>query len=260
MTPSAALIELLARMAANNGAPAFVSEEELSEWPAAGVAALKSQKLLAKARPARSVVCPGCERECIMPVHAPPRTSGAPASFVVCDKRTDINRVSVPARKLKQWKCDAEGLVAFLASSLGLRRSNQRSGGVGVLNVGMVTGSKRSQMLSLRVDGAEWSLVAGYSTVPLVDVIKYIDSAYSVEAAVVGRLADSVTTADPRHTPSNARRETRKLETRARHQGWRRAYRQWKKQRPNMSDVWYSRQIAKQPMALGASAETIRKR
>jgi hypothetical protein len=55
MTPQAALIELLAR-GARNGAAVFVSAEELSQWPVAAVAAMKSQKLLARARPAISVL------------------------------------------------------------------------------------------------------------------------------------------------------------------------------------------------------------
>ena len=40
------------------------------------VKALKAQNVLRKARPARSTVCPGCERYCRMPVH---RESGPPA-------------------------------------------------------------------------------------------------------------------------------------------------------------------------------------
>jgi hypothetical protein len=34
MTPQAALIELLARVGAGNGAVVLVSDEELSQWPA----------------------------------------------------------------------------------------------------------------------------------------------------------------------------------------------------------------------------------
>ena len=56
MKPQAALIELLARVGARNGAAVFVSAEELSQWPVAAVAAMKSQKLLARARPAISVL------------------------------------------------------------------------------------------------------------------------------------------------------------------------------------------------------------
>ena len=125
MTPQAALIELLARVGARNGAAALVSDEELSKWPATAVAAMKSQRLLAKARPASSAICPGCERACVMPVHTLLRASGTAASFIVCDKRSDINRVPVSATRLRQWRCDADAVCGFIAASLGLRRSDQ---------------------------------------------------------------------------------------------------------------------------------------
>jgi hypothetical protein len=54
MTPLDAILELLARMGASNGAAVLVSEEELSHWPVAAIGAMKSQKLLVKARPAAS--------------------------------------------------------------------------------------------------------------------------------------------------------------------------------------------------------------
>jgi hypothetical protein len=75
MTPEAALIELLGRVGARLGESVTVSTEELSQWPAAAVSALKSQGLLLKARPAKSVVCPGCEQECSMPVHTVTRAN-----------------------------------------------------------------------------------------------------------------------------------------------------------------------------------------
>jgi hypothetical protein len=41
---------------------------------------------------------------------------------------------------------------------------------------------------------------------------------------------------------------------------WRKAYRRLRKQRPDMTGVWYSQQIAKQQeIAAGRNAETIRK-
>ena len=85
MKPQAALVKLLARVGAQREAPVLVNEEELSQWPAAAVAAMKSQKLITKARPAASAVCPGCERECVMPVHTPPTKTRKPTSFIVCE-------------------------------------------------------------------------------------------------------------------------------------------------------------------------------
>ena len=174
MTPQDALIELLARVGAGNGTAVFVSAEELSQWPAAAVAAMKSQKLLVKTRPAVSVVCPGCERECVMPVQTVPAGPRGPASFVVCDKRSDINRVPVSTLRLSQWRCDAEAVCAFVAANLGLRRSGQHPADSGLLNIGMTTGDKRTQMLCLRPD-ADLPLVAGSSSIPLAEAIRFSD-------------------------------------------------------------------------------------
>ena len=70
---------------------------------------------------------------------------------------------------------------------------------------------------------------------------------------------DVAATSDPRYTPSNARREARRLDTKGLYETWRKEYRAFKQRRPGMSDVWYSEQIAKSEIAQGRSAETIRK-
>ena len=81
MTPLQALLELLERVGAIRDAAGLVSEKELSRWPAGAVRELKSQKLLLQASPAVSVVCPGCEQECVMPVHTPACRAGAAVVF-----------------------------------------------------------------------------------------------------------------------------------------------------------------------------------
>jgi hypothetical protein len=127
-----------------------------------------------------------------------------------------------------------------------------------VWNVGIGRGDKRSQMLCLQVDGG-LSLAAGNNAVPLAELVGFRDGEYSVDGAMIRELVDSATTADSRYTPSNARREARKLDTQAMYEGWRKAYRDLKKQRWNMSDVWYSQKIAKLDIAARRDAETIRK-
>ena len=258
MTPLEALLELLERVGASRCGAVLVSEEELSRWPADAVKALKSHTLLLKAGPAASVVCPGCEQECTMPVHTLPSGTGASSSFVVCDKRDDINRVAVSAERLRQWRCGAEAVGAFIARSLGLRRESQRKAGDGLWELGILKGKKRSQMLCLRANGTLES-VAGDNAVPLAEVVSYGTEGYSVDGEAIRQLVDTATTGDSRHTPSNARREARKLKTQALHESWRRKYKTLKKRRPEMSDKWHSQQIAKMDIAKGRSAETIRK-
>jgi hypothetical protein len=258
MTPLEALLELLERIGASRGSAALVSEEELSRLPEEAVRELKSQKLLVKASPAASVVCPGCEQECTMPVHTLLSGTSPAVSFVVCDKRDDINRVAVSAERLRQWRCGVEAVGAFVARSLGLRSESQRKTDAGLWELGLVTGSKRSQMVCLRAnEGLE--LVAGQNAVPLAELVRFRADGYSVDTEAVRQLVDAATTGDPRYTPSNARREARKLDTQALHESWRKEYRSLKQRRPKMSDVWYSQQIAKMDIAKGRNAETIRK-
>ena len=255
MTPLDALLELLERVGASRGAAALVSEEELNRWPAEAVRELKAQKLLVKASSATTVVCPGCEQECVMQVYAMPE-SGPP--FTICDKRDDINRVEIPTERMRQWRCGAEAVGTFVAQSLGLRADSQRKIGAGQWELGVVMGKSRSQMVCLRV-GERLELVAGQNAVPLAGLVGYGSSGYSVVDNAVRQLVDAATMGDHRYTPNNVRREARKLDTQALHESWRKEYQALKQRRPEMSDVWYSQQIAKMEIAHQRSAETIRK-
>jgi hypothetical protein len=58
---------------------------------------------------------------------------------------------------------------------------------------------------------------------------------------------------------STSRQQLRKLATQARYRKWQTEYRRLVRRRPDMSDVWYSQQIAKTDIADGSSPETIRK-
>ena len=133
MTLLDALLELLERVGACNGAAVLVSEEDLSGWPADAVRELKAHRLLVKASPAGTAVCPGCEQECNMPVETVPAGTGRAASFIVCDKREDINRVAVPTARLRQWRCGVEAVGAWAgdgqeAQPDGVPASQRRAG------------------------------------------------------------------------------------------------------------------------------------
>lgn len=170
MTPEAALLELLERVGERQGMAVVVSEHELAEWPSATVAAMKSQGLLTKARPAASAVCPGCERECVMPVHILPVKARDPEAFIVCNKRSDINRVPVPVSRLEQWQVTGDSVAELLAGLLGLHRSGANGGDDTRWEVGMLKGAKHSSHLVLVADGTLTLSLAGHS-IPLTDVL-----------------------------------------------------------------------------------------
>ena len=245
-------------MGARHGAAVLISGEELRHWPDVAVSAMKSHTLLVRARPATTVVCPGCEEDCVMPVQTMPAEPRGSAPFIVCDKRSDINRVAIASERVDQWKCDVEAIARFVAGLLGLRRSGGRSDGSGMVRIGRAAGDTRRQMLCLRTHG-DVALVAADATVPLADLVDFDRGDYGIDARAVRQLIDLTTTADPRYTPSTARREARKFDTQTLHVGWQKAHRDLRRRRPNQSKTWYALQIAKTNIGAGRSPATIRK-
>jgi len=252
------LIELFDRVGGNQGAAVLIADDELRQWPSEAVTAMLSQKLVTRARPATSAICPGCELQCVMSVQTTPVAGGSTVSFIVCDKRSDTNRVPVPAGRLIQWQSDAGLVCGFIAASLGLRRSDGKKANTDLWEIGIAVGNKRSQMLCLQADG-ELTLVVGSNKVPLAELVTFCDGQYSLDSAIILRMADAATTADNHYTPSQVKREVRKLETQALHANWQKEYRKLKSDKPGKPDSWYALQIAKTDMAQGRDSETIRK-
>jgi hypothetical protein len=259
MRPPEALADLLERLAARQGQPVNVNEEELAEWPVEVVHAMKAQKILVRTEPAKSAVCSGCEWQCTMEVHIlPGRDRQSSSFFILCDKPPDMNRVAVPVARIRQWRCTLDTMRSFVAHNLGLQLSNSRAETTGLLEVGIEQGDKRRQMLCLSAN-REVNLVAGGSALPLVELVRWDAGRFLLDSSGVRQLLDSSNTGDSRYTPSVVGRDARKRETQERHWGWKEAYRTMKAERPGKTDGWYAKQIANSEAGQDCAPETIRK-
>jgi hypothetical protein len=189
MTSQDALCELLARLGASKSATLLLNEEELSHWPQAAVKAMKWEKLLLKARPATSVVCPGCEQACTMPVHTRRAETLIASPFIVCDKRSDINRVAVPINRLEQWQVSANSIADLIIGLLALRRPDSRDAPLGRLEVGLLKGRKGSSHLVLLADGRLTLSLAGHS-IALADVLTLEGYGFKLDKRMLIGLVD----------------------------------------------------------------------
>lgn len=187
MTPEQAFAELLGRIGASKGAAVLVSEEELAEWPEAAVLSMKSAGVLTPASPASSVVCPGCEQECSMPVNSRAMGAGASSFFVVCDKRDDISMVPISVVKLRQWGASLSGLAEVIARLLGLTSAVSVNGPR--CEVGILRGRKHSSHVTLIADGTLSLRVAGY-VVDLGSVLAILNGAISIDRQALAQCAD----------------------------------------------------------------------
>jgi len=259
MTSDEALIELLQRLAARHDAAVYVTNQEISEWPNDALPALKRQGLLQKGKPAQSTVCPGCEQECIMPIHSLSNTDNKFLAFVVCDKRHDINRVPIPLQQIEQWQCSVEAVCGFILQTLEIRPTQASSAIPSSVPLGMFKGKKQRQMLCLDTQQG-LTLTIGSHHVPLQELIAFDAGVFRIDSDYISELVDRDDPADPRYTPSIARREARKLDTQDMYLSWQKEYRRITKDFPGKADTWYAKKIAKDSLGMGRSMDTIRKK
>ena len=190
MTPEDALIELLDRVAALQGASALISADELAQWPGEAVTAMKARKLITRARPAASAVCPGCEEECVMPVHTIPQPSRDPALFIACDKRDDIGRVPVPNAQLEQWQASGDSIADLLAGLLDLQRPNMGNSLAGRWEVGVFRGKKHASHLVLLAGERLTLTLAGHS-IALAEMLALEGNRFKVDKRQLTNLVDT---------------------------------------------------------------------
>jgi len=262
MTPQAALAELLERLAAQQGAAVHIGNDELNTWPAEAVAAMKSARLLVKARPASSIVCPGCEENCpSMPVEVFPSEGGRPArAFIFCDKPEDMGRIDVEPGTLGQWRITGGTLADAMARLLGFTKPPEQDGTGKRWTLGLLKGNDHKGAIKLAAENGVALCVAGH-TVPLTEILSLDSDGLTMDKKELLRLVDKPahTHGAPAYAPSIARREARKLDTQQRYAAWRKAAKELRRKPQGKSERWVSLQIAKKDIANGSSAETIRK-
>jgi hypothetical protein len=124
----------------------------------------------------------------------------------------------------------------------------------------MLKGNEHKAQIALVVANGVALQVAGHD-IPLTDVLTFNKGNLAADKDELLCRADKPATppSASAYKSSTARREGRKLDTQKQYAAWQRFYKKLKRNHRGMSDVWYSRQIAKQDIANNRDAETIRK-
>ena len=235
-----------------------VSWEQVREWPEDALAIFQDAGWIIPKAPAKSVLCPGCEENCFMPVHVFPTVQGKPMrAFVACDKRDDMGNIPIPPENLRQWQVTAGQIAQWIARELGLKGKPKKDKGTKNFLVGNIQGKKKTGSVEL-VCSKSVSLKVSDHFLTLNEIIYFENSEIKIDRAVIFNMVDR-SPPTKKYKPSIARREANKLDTQEMYKSWQKAYRKIKKERRNMSDVWYSQQIAKMSIAQRRSADTIRK-
>jgi len=96
-----------------------IGYKEVNAWPQPAFNALIKHGVIKPVSPANVIICPGCEKACLMPVIVYPTHDDRPARiFIACDKREDTGRIPIEPSDLEQWQIDIGRFVSLLASAL----------------------------------------------------------------------------------------------------------------------------------------------
>ena len=261
MTENGLLEHIFGRLSHSDLGEALFGADETADWPDGALAVLTKAGLLRPAQPAQVIECDGCERNCFMPVIVRPADGVRPArAFISCDKPEDVGRVPVDMSRLAQWTITGGLLAKSLARLMGFTKAPQIDGTGKRWALGMLKGKQHKGQVALAVENGISLKVAGRD-IPLAEVLTLNNGKFEADTdellCLVDKPAMPLGASD--YKPSVARREARKLETQDQYRVWQRSYKELKRNRPGMSDVWYSQQFAKQDIAAGRSADTIRK-
>lgn len=193
MTPETVLIELLERVRAQYGGKIFITDHELNTWPNDAIALMKSHGLMTKTSPATSALCFGCERECMMPVHILTNSQDEPTAFIVCDKRSDINRVPVSNNQLESWQISVDSIAALLAKLLEIPHTKANSPDFVQWEIGVFKGKKHASHLVLLVSGCFKLALAGHE-IALIEVLSLENKGFKIDKRKLAMLVDNPAT------------------------------------------------------------------
>lgn len=261
MKASSLLQRILRDVALGHGEAVYTSAE-VSEWPRDIVKTLRTAAVLRPAEPAVTVICPGCEENCPMPVEVIAGHSGRVArAFVACDKREDIGRVPIPLIDLERHAVCGRDLACAVAGLLGFEEPFAIKSGKPAWRLGRIKSTNHRADAFLAIDDIVHIDVGG-PPIPLADVLDYQDGALTVDLEYIAAIVDRGPQAETQmqRAPSTSRREERSRETLERYKTWGRLYREMRKKKPRPSDSWCARQIEKLPEGDGRSFETIRRK
>lgn len=95
--------------------------DQIREWPKGALDLFQETGWIKPKADAVSVVCPGCEENCFMPVNSRKYPTGSQALFVDCDRRDDMGRIPITPELLQQWQITGNQVAKWIGHALSIR-------------------------------------------------------------------------------------------------------------------------------------------
>ena len=252
------LSELLSRLEQSNG-NIIITWDYVQTWDDGVLVTLLCYELIKPRAKAHSLECLGCEEHCFQEVHFSQKDSKR--AFIICDEpemQNQMGRIDVPYERLKQWKMDIMLVAKVIAKLLGLNQEIKTEKSDDFIKLGRLNGKYGRHWICL--DKHSLSLNVNQKFKPLNEALVFEKEKLILDRFHIDDLINQKNISHSKaYTPSIDKRETRKQQTQAMYEDWKKEFQQMKRKYPKKSDAWISKQISKMGIAQDRSSETIRK-
>ena len=251
-----ALVALFEHIASSSK-PIIIDYETAHKWHSEALKSFIRLGLISTASAAQSIECKGCENHCFIDVITR-KYDSVTRTFVVCEDseiQSQIGRLEVPIEHLKQWQSSTKHLAKVVSHLLGFDDNHHKTI-KDKIQLGMMKSTKGRRWVSLQFEPL--SLEINQYLIPIKELLYFEGEQFLIDRLRVDELLERTPQTNTKeYTPSTDKREARKLKTKAMYQDWNDAYLKLKRDKPNASDSWCAKQIAKMDIAQGKSAGTI---
>lgn len=183
---------LLRQLTAVDDDKLLISHEERIEVPDDVWATMAQLKIVQQAQHAKSVICDGCEENCVRPTHIYPANAKSPArAFIVCDVREDVGRVNVDFERLNQWQVSEQQLAEMVRDLIGQTTQSVTKDGA-LWRLGIVDGGTHKSQVSLKLDRDAWVLASGH-TVSLIELLSFNNGALRIDLKKIKKMVNEPT-------------------------------------------------------------------
>ncbi len=102
---------------ADASAGALLNADDVTGWADGSLEVFAALGLLREDAPARVIVCPGCNMQCLKEVELVGEGKNT-RGIIICDQRDDMEPIEVPLERLRRWTVDADALAQVLADKV----------------------------------------------------------------------------------------------------------------------------------------------
>ncbi len=251
----AALIEHIA----SSDKPIIIDYRTSLKWQSGALELFLKLGLIKKASMAKSIECKGCDNHCFMDVITHTNKSNARA-FIVCEDpemQSQMGRMEISIEHLKQWESSIKQMAYVVSNLLDLDSSHTKFA-KDKIQLGMLKSSMGRRWVSILQKPL--SIEINQHTIPLNEILFFEGKELLIDELQINELLERPpTSTSNQYTQSTDKREEGKIKTQAMYQDWNDEYIIQKNNKPNASDTWISKKIAKMDISQGKSSEYIRK-